>query len=204
MDLDAHTKPPSTRRWMTIVLGTLLIGGSGVLYIIGGSFTMINHLGARDLIAANAIDVAVTCYRAEYGHLPPSSVAVIDSSTPEGVAFLIVLLGRENGSGGSANPRHIPFLTVKEGKRLKGGLNYGRDGKLVGLFDDWGHPYRIFLDTAAKGSITLPSGRVLTGRAAIAVSSGSDGKPDTADDIITGEPFPRPDVLNRLRRSFSF
>ncbi|MDP4719761.1 MAG: hypothetical protein NWR51_02310 [Akkermansiaceae bacterium] len=59
---------------------------------------------------------------------------------------------------------------------------------MCGLYDEWGNPFTVFLDTDADGVLDLKLDMRetrLEGRKVAAVSPGKDGKLGTADDVRT-------------------
>lgn len=140
------------------------------------------------LATATALESAVLYIYTEYGRMPDFGSRVTTDS-PQGVKLLTVLLGMEGKSTTKQNPRDIKFLSVKEGKNHKNGLIYNTAATSVeGLYDPWGNPYTLVLDTDydEKLQFTVGSRTVkLDGRRVAAFSPGSDGKLGTADDVMT-------------------
>jgi len=50
-------------------------------------------------------------------------------------------------------------------------------------------------------SVSVPSGRTITGHVAV-VCDGEDGIPDNWDDIISGQPLRRPGFFEKLWRKW--
>lgn len=140
------------------------------------------------LATANALESAINNLYAEYGELPDVGSRVTTNS-PAGIKLLNILLGFDDKSDNALNSRAIKFLAVKEGKNHKNGLVFTADGKSAeGLYDPWGSPYTVILDTEYKEHLrfTLGSQTVeLKGRRSAACSPGPDGKLGTADDVKT-------------------
>jgi prepilin-type N-terminal cleavage/methylation domain-containing protein len=142
----------------------------------------------------NSIDLAIQAYYSEYSKLPNagSNTDTIDTTSEEGKKLITILLGKEDNSSSMENPRQIAFLTVKEGKAKKGGIVYdktGGAGTLQGIFDPWGNPYQIVLDTDYDDEIKDPikSGQIVRNKKCIIYTLGADKKPNTNDDVKTWE-----------------
>jgi hypothetical protein len=111
------------------------------------------------------------------------------SLTP--VAMLLVLLGKEDDTGTMQNPRKLPFLTIETGKnRNKGGLIYsngGAGGQIEGLYDAWGQPFFIKMDTEYEDEILDPliQGNVVRNKKVIVYSYGADKRIGGGDDVKT-------------------
>ncbi len=140
------------------------------------------------LATATALESAINNIYTEYGKLPDVGSRVTTNS-PEGLKLLNILLGIDIKSDNAPNPRGIKFLSVKEGKNNKGGLIYAADGESVeGLYDPWGNPFTVELDTDYNEELhfTVGSRAVdLKGRRAAAFSPGQDKQLGTADDVKT-------------------
>lgn len=141
---------------------------------------------------ATALYQAIEQYYQEYSKLPgvEANSDEIETVGEAGIELLTILLGKEDDTGKMQNPRKIPFLNVKESKNSKkGGLVYsngGSGGQIEGLYDAWGKPFRVKLDTEYEGEINDPiiQGNVVRNKNAIVYSYGPDGKLGT-DDVKT-------------------
>lgn len=135
---------------------------------------------------AIALESAINTFHIEYGILPCSNNRVTTNS-PEGLKLLNTLLGSEAKSDKALNSRALKFLAVKEGKNHKNGLIYSDDGRSVeGLFDPWGSPYTVILNTEYKESLQFTIGSKtidLKGRRSTVFSPGPDKKFGTGDDV---------------------
>ena len=142
--------------------------------------------------AAQAIVGAVTSYYSENGAMPvpPGHQSVeggskFETNSVEGVKLLSILTGLED----EVNTRKVKYLSAKEGKAKKDGIIYNKTGKEVtGMFDPWGNPYSIVLDTNYEERIEVKPGKTeiqLNGRRAAVYSAGQDKKSGTADDVKT-------------------
>ncbi len=165
----------------------------GFLSAVAGLFaaptTSITKAKATSAMAtATSIELAVKNFHSEYGEMPVSDSSV-NTNTPEGVKFLNVLLGREKESDNSRNMRSIKFLSVKEGKEKRNGLIYSESGDSIeGLYDPWGYPYTVVLDSQHDVHLRFTIGQKsvdLKERYVAVFSPGPDGKPGTSDDVIT-------------------
>jgi type II secretory pathway pseudopilin PulG len=156
------------------------------------------------LSTAIAIESAVNNFFTEYGSMPTNTTTADEDDAPpvntkDNKDLLEVLLGIETGTA-PLNTRGIKFLSVREGKK-KGtsdginGLIYSDDGKSVkGLFDPWGGPYHVKLDTGYDEKVkdVKPKGAAqsvtLNGRRVAVWSDGADGVNSTgkaSDDVKT-------------------
>jgi len=100
------------------------------------------------------VDQAVLTFYDEYGHLPlPTSAASSSQDTEltttggQGVELLNILMGLESDSDDMLNPKKIRFLDVPEGKNNKDGIIYSSGDNIRGLYDPWGQPYHVLLDS---------------------------------------------------------
>ncbi len=143
---------------------------------------------SKTLTTATAIEKGVINFQTEYGAMPDVASHVTTDS-PEGIKLLTILLGLEPQTGKPQNSRCIKVLNVKEGKDRKNGLIYSESGTTIeGLFDPWGKPYIIELDTQNAGHLHFTLGNKtieLKGRRVAVYSAGPDGKLGTSDDVTT-------------------
>ncbi len=177
-------------RWMAIggiLLGSfLMIVGLDEIFVPNRAITKAKKV--TSLATAIALENAISSIYTEYSRLPDVGSSVTTNS-PEGMKLLNILLGLDDKSDNALNSRSIKFLIVKEGKNNKNGLTYAADGKSVeGLYDPWGNPYTVELDTDYNEELhfTIGSRAVdLKGRRAAAYSPGPDRVLGTADDVMT-------------------
>ncbi len=173
-------------------LAFLGLGVASVLAVFAMSMCVKNNMTTckktSDLATTTALESAVNHFYTEYGKLPCAESRVI-TDTPEGVKFLTILLGRDENATPVVNTRAIKFLSVKEGKSSRNGLIYGASGNTVdGLFDFWGNPYTVELDSQYREHLHFVIGKRsidLKGRRAAAYSPGPDHKLGTSDDVKT-------------------
>lgn len=139
------------------------------------------------LAVATALESSINYFFTEYEKIP-GTAAEIRTNTPEGIQLLTVLLGLEK-SDKPQNIRSIKFLSVREGKERKRGIIYSESGDSIeGLYDSWGNPFTIQLDTDNDEVLRFDLGGKpveLKGRRVAAYSPGADRKPGTSDDVTT-------------------
>lgn len=138
---------------------------------------------------ATSIATAVDQYYTEYNKLPGVAGRVTTDKV-EGIRLLNILNGDESRDAAAENERFIRFLSLREGRDDRRGVIYDSTGSgaVVGLYDEWGSPYTVFLDGDGDGVLEFKLGSKevrLEGRRAAVVSPGKDGKLGTPDDIKT-------------------
>lgn len=191
------THPFRRRSGFTLIELLVVIAIIAVLAAAGFGVANIAMKKARVLTARNtvaSIEQAINAFYTEYGHLPdPSDNATsdttINTSSPQGVKLLTILLGKEASSTDIKNPRGLAFLNVPVGKAKKGGLTYvsGNSNVLEGLYDPWGNGYDIILDLDYNEEINDPttgtggSSGIIRGKR-VAVYTKGDDKVFKADD----------------------
>ncbi|MEO5715626.1 MAG: DUF4190 domain-containing protein [Luteolibacter sp.] len=188
-------KLPDTGKGATTAFCGMMLGGLSL--VIGMmevfAFPTANPRNGR-LITARAtsiaIESAVNNIYSEYGKIPDARDRVTTYST-EGVKFLTILLGIEDKASKQENFRGIKFLSVREGKNRKGGLILDATGRFpIGMFDPYGNPYTVILDTDYDEQLHFDiAGKPfhLKGRRVAVFSPGRDGKLGTSDDVKTWE-----------------
>lgn len=136
-----------------------------------------------------ALEMAVNNINTEYGKIPNVGSSRVTTNSPAGLKLLNIMLGLDDKSDNAINSLGIKLLSVREGKNNKNVLIYAADSKSVeGLYDPWGSPYTVILDTEHKEHLhfTLGSKSIdLPGRRAAACSPGPDKQIGTADDVRT-------------------
>lgn len=186
-------KSPDMRKGATIAFCGMMLGGLslfiGVMEIFAHPTANPNHgRHGTALFTAIAIESAVNNVYTEYGQMPDVGDRVTTDSA-KGVKLLTILLGREDKSAKPQNPHDIKFLSVKEGKNRKGGLIYDAKANLPeGLFDPYGNPYAVILDSDYDEQLHFDfAGKPvhLKGRRVAVFSPGADQKLGTADDVTT-------------------
>ena len=148
------------------------------------------HGPVRTLTAAQGVEMAVEQFEMEYGHLPEVGSHAFDCADVEGRALAEILLGRGQGVSLAQNPRKIPFLSIELAKSsTKGGLLYGKELEVLGIYDGWGEPFEILLRKPGERGIKLVHrGKTVTvERPALVFSKGKDRISGTKDDVRTWE-----------------
>lgn len=96
--------------------------------------------------AASSVATAIEQFYSEYSALPDPGTNTTDQTFTtnggDGVALLSILAGKGSGD---QNTRGINFLSIKNAKNGRGGLEYTGDD-ISALVDPWGQPYTIVLD----------------------------------------------------------
>ena len=185
---EPDSTPKEQRRVLDVLsFITLLVVGVGILFAIGNR--SVTRCGpTSQLRSAIALEQAIQQFHTEYGIVPDVGSRVTTNS-PAGLKLLNTLLGLDEKSDNALNSRAIKFLSVKEGKNHKNGLIYAADGKSIeGLFDPWGSPYTVILDTEYKEYLHFNLGSKtvdLKGRHSAAFSPGPDKQLGTSDDVKT-------------------
>ena len=135
---------------------------------------------------AKALEVAITNFKIEYNCLPNVGDKV-KTNTGDGVRLLNILLGLETETAKLQNVRMLKLLDAKETKIKSGGLFYNLSGRSAeGLYDAWGSPYTVELDTRYEERLRITLGSkttILNGRSVAVYSPGQDKKFGTPDDI---------------------
>ncbi len=157
--------------YIGLVLGPLLI----VAGFAAGNAAIAKAKKSTALAMAVAIESAANNFYTEYGSMP-SEVEITDTSKDVSLAKTL------RGDDPARNARNIRFLSVKEGKHNRNGL----DPVTFKLFDPWGHGYQVILDTRYTEVVTVTRGGItetFKGRRAAVFSVGKDGVAGTADDV---------------------
>lgn len=184
-------RKPATTGGSGVAFAGLVLGYTSVYLALsdrGNDRALIRARTVTALSTATALESAVNGFYTEYGKLPDVANRVATTS-PQGVEFLSIMLGLKEKSVHPQNVRQIRFLVAREGKNLKNGLIYSVSGDSVeGLFDPWGNPYTVILDTdydkllrfrIATKDVELKGHRVAV------FSPGADQKEGTDDDVLT-------------------
>jgi prepilin-type N-terminal cleavage/methylation domain-containing protein len=199
-------KIPHSRAPRGFTLVELLVVIAIIAVLAAAGFTAANAAmtkSKRTAAAATATSLqeAIKQFQNTYGYLPEvgnSGGAMdiqISSADTTGQELLRILMGQENPSGSSTggnvqNTKGIKFLEVREAKERtkRDGLLYASDKTtIVGLYDPFGNPYYVVLDTDYNDTIEFNlNGQVkLNGRVVAVYSAGPDRKTGTKDDIKT-------------------
>jgi prepilin-type N-terminal cleavage/methylation domain-containing protein len=158
-----------------------------------GSSVLLKSKATATRAMIEQLKTSIASYQTEYNRLPVAQTGGDDTEvvTDESDSMILVLLGvGEN----ELNRRGEPFFTAHAARAGRNGLKY--DDETAALFDPWGNPYQVILDTshdnlvrnpdAENGdtSISSDASKNLAQRIAI-YSNGPDGKPQTRDDIVS-------------------
>ncbi len=142
--------------------------------------------GLRTRTNAVAFDSAVRQFELEYERLPDVGSSAFDSDDAEGRLLAQILLGKEEEEGKAQNPRKIPFLCIETARSPgKGGLLYGKESEVLGIYDEWGQPFQILLRKPGERGITLVhrGKTVMLERPVVVFSKGKDRIAGTEDDV---------------------
>jgi hypothetical protein len=158
------------------------------VFVLGAyrSTIRVNPNSGRTLRIVIGIEEAVGYFEAEYGGLPEVGSSTFDADDKEGRLLAEILLGREADEIQGQNPRKIPFLGIEMAKsRGKGGLLYGKESEVLGIYDVWGEPFEILLRKPGERGITLThrGKTVMLERPVVVFSKGKDRIAGTEDDV---------------------
>ena len=176
--------------WLTVV-SMIALAGLLVFTMPGILLDAENRNRRRQrtpILTAAALESAVNNFHTEYGVLPGIG-SPIQTDGPDGVRFLNILLGLEGDSPQKQNPGYIKFLSVRDAKDGRNGLQHdGKGSRVKGLYDLWGNPFIVEVNVKNEDKLRFNHGSKmveLPGRLVAAYSLGKDGKPGTADDVVT-------------------
>jgi len=141
---------------------------------------------------ARGLKQAIQAFNSEYLRFPEVGTPGGETRTDgeAGTKLLTILLGKEALSDSMQNKKQIAFFNAKVNKsKDRGGLVYqsgGSSGRLEGLYDAWGNPFYLRMDTDRDGQIEDPLKQGAMIRDSVFVYSyGEDGKPGGGDDVQT-------------------
>ena len=175
--------------WTGVVVGAAVI----LVGILGPRLGLRIGSGCgpgRTQMAANALYLAVEQFEMEYGHLPEVGSHAFDCDDVEGRSLAEILLGRGQGGSLAQNPRKIPFLSIELAQSsARGGLLYGKDLEVLGIYDQWGQPFQVLMRKPGERGITLThrGKTVMIERPVVVFSKGEDRIAGTKDDVRTWE-----------------
>ncbi|MFC7338502.1 type II secretion system protein [Haloferula chungangensis] len=179
----------STRRAKGFTLIELLVVITIIAVLAGLSFAGVNLAikkakKTEGLVMASSLATAVENFYGEYNRLPdvPKQVETAGGSTK----LLEILLGMEGSGSNIENTRSVIFLQGKEAKGKKGGIDFGSGDSVDGLYDPFGNPYTVILNTDYADSLDFSFGGKqvkLRGKQVAVYSPGGDKKEGTPDDI---------------------
>ena len=152
------------------------------------------HQQARKAEARNsdtALTAGLKAYFVEYGHWPDFTGDGLFLDEPRQGQLMRVLLADDVVD----NPRKIIFFEARDVTETSGKYRGGFNPKTDVLYDPWGQPYRIALDTTGTGTIANPypddgpiSASVLVWSLGKDGQQGAPANPHTAqgsDDILS-------------------
>ncbi len=191
------TRPYLRRAHSGFTLVELLVVISIIVVLAAMSFGAANMAinKAKRLQSTNDarnLQQGVENFAREYSRLPDFG-AQGDEARTEGEAgaeLLTILLGKEEVSDSMQNKRQIAFVNFKENSnKNKGGLIYtnkGSGGRPEGLYDAWGNPFYIKIDTEYDNELEDPfkQGNIIR-KTVIVYSYGADKKIGGGDDVQT-------------------
>ncbi|MEI6656306.1 MAG: prepilin-type N-terminal cleavage/methylation domain-containing protein [Verrucomicrobiota bacterium] len=184
-------KIPTSHRHRGFTLVELLVVIAIIVVLAAAGFAagMVAMNKAKKLTseaAAKALENAVNNFQVEYSCLPNVGDKV-KTDTGDGVKLLNILLGIETDAVKIQNVRMLKLLNAKETKSKSGGLLYNTSGRsAVGMYDAWGSPFTVELDTRYEERMRVTLGvktYILNGRSVAVYSPGQDKKLGTPDDI---------------------
>lgn len=186
---------PFSRKGFTLIELLVVIAIIAVLAAAGfavGPAMMNRAKKVSAQAGATSLATAVEQFYTEYSALPDPGSNDTDAeySTTEanGVTLLEILAGVDDGD---QNPRKVRFLSAKEAKNGRDGIEYSSDGNSIeGMTDPWGQPFYIRLDYNYDERITVdPAGSApssnLNGRRVAVYSLGVEKPADaTAKSLV--------------------
>lgn len=142
---------PHPRRGFTliellVVITIIMILAAAGFAVATGAMNKARKLTAQN--TATALDQAINMFYSEYGGFPVTGNANrVTTEGADGQELLNALLGNDP----NLNPRGLSVLTAKEGK-IDGaggsdGLVYDASNNVRGLYDPWGNPFTVEMDT---------------------------------------------------------
>ncbi len=162
----------------------------------GGQFAIQKARETTALAVCKELELGVNSFFTEYGFLPTSTEEGDDETiaTDTNIEMIEILLGFEDAAN-PLNQRGIKFIDIKEGRGNKGGLIYNDAGDgVTGLYDPWGGPYNVMLDTDYDERLSVQpkasaTARTLNGKRVVVWSDGADategGNGKVTDDVTT-------------------
>ena len=167
----------------------LLVVITIIAVLAGLSFAGVNQAIKRSkkleaTTMATSLVSAIESFYDEYNRLPNVNSEV--DTDGDGVELLQILLGLGGDSGEIDNTRQLIFLEGKEATGRRGGIVFTGGDNVEGLFDPFGNPYTVILNTDFEDTLSFSFGSEqvrLRGKQAAVYSRGADEEFNTADDI---------------------
>lgn len=195
-------KPAGSFFWKVLWLGVLLVILDLVSFCLQ-STVMVRTRKLREPSLVKDLEIAIKSFKTEYNHFPssetgaPGTDLAADSTSGR-------MMGALLGDDLRENPKGLVFIEPPIAKEGKGGL-VGQRGTHQ-LLDTWGKPYRVIIDADGDNKVRNPdrensdpairsAAPEWLPTAVVAYSSGMDGVPQTADDIVSwrsSPPYPLP------------
>lgn len=159
---------------------------------VAGNKAILSAKKTKAMAVASSITSATERFKHEYSALPvPAGTpgkdggSVFQTDRGDGLKIVNILVGKED----EVNLRRLKLLEAPVGKAKKNGLIYNSQAtEVTGLYDPFGNPYYIVLNTNYEDKIRVKPGNtetVLPGVDVAVYSAGADKKLGTADDVKT-------------------
>ncbi|MGB6221320.1 hypothetical protein [Haloferula sp.] len=174
----------SVRRVLIAVFGGLVVLGL-MGWVVVQRAVRVNRKPSGQMMASSLAS-AVENFYGEYNHLPDVGGDRVQTDGPAGEKLLEILLNMEGSLPEAQNVRSVIFLQGKEAKGGKDGIAYTADDSPEGLFDSYGRPYTVILNSDKKDTLKFRYGDQtirLRGKQAAVWSVGKDGIEGTNDDV---------------------
>ena len=164
------------------ILATLSLKG------IPKAFELVKKAQAK--ADANSIVQAIKLYQSEYARFPTPSGGQGEGPYETKQAMMDVLMAdKHSPEVDQLNPKKISFYeppTMTDKPRTRGFHSRKHE-----LYDPWGTPYKIYMDTDFDDQVEVPpgytgdSGRAFIRKSVIVYSAGPDTKFETKNDNVT-------------------
>lgn len=140
---------------MLIVITIIGILAGISVPVVGGVMERARKLKALSTI--KDLQVAFKSYQTEYNRYPSTATASDTVATTNASDNFVSILQAQT-AGDPLNPRGIKFVDLPLGKSFRAGQFRGGldDSSPAGLFDEWGQPYQVTLDTNYDEKVSNP------------------------------------------------